>query len=89
MIGVENIFIYWPERHNLPLGRRYQENYHPGTPPGRISPGHLLPATGLNKLGVIGLLKVHKGILPYHVVNCPLKNFCMFKKDKLFCKREK
>ena len=38
---VENLFICWPERHNLGAGRQFQQIYWPGKPPGRISPGYL------------------------------------------------
>ena len=41
MAGVESLFIYWPERHNLGLGRQFQQIHPPRKPPGRISPGHL------------------------------------------------
>ena len=41
MTGVEKVFIYWPGRHNLVLGRKHQQNYQPGKPLGCIQPGHL------------------------------------------------
>ena len=41
MTGVEKLFIYWPERHNLGPGRKFRQIYWPGKPPGCISPGHL------------------------------------------------
>ena len=34
-------FIYWQGKHNLELGRHFQQNYQPGRPPGSIPPEHL------------------------------------------------
>ena len=34
MTGVENLFIYWPGRHNLGPGKKFQQIYGPGEPPG-------------------------------------------------------
>ena len=37
MTGVENVFIYWPGRHNLGPWAQFQQIYRPGKPPGQIS----------------------------------------------------
>ena len=41
MTGVENLFIYWPGRHNLGPRRQFQQLYWPGKSPGCIFLGHL------------------------------------------------
>ena len=37
----EKLFIYWSGRHNLGLGRKFQQISWPGKQPGCISPGNL------------------------------------------------
>ena len=41
MTRVENLFIYWPRRHNLGPGRQIQQIHRSGKPPGCNSAEHL------------------------------------------------